>query len=436
MSSPSLTSSNASTLPVIGEETNGLAQRFAELLLVIKKRKLDQFTNPQAELGFLTEHGANTLQSEATSAWLLAEDRAKLVCVDHYSTHNHVHQHGQEISASPELSDLLELLTETRVLSLDISGVSLKNAARSLILSPNTRTLLCTATWLNGKIVGILAFEYDPAKTPSTLEELFAASLADCAAALMQSAEYVRLEGHIQHAQQLESLGLLSSAFSHDLNNLVMSIIGSAGLLLTELSESEKSRSRVERIRSAAQRAGDLAAQLSVFLGKNKLAVAPVSLSELIAGMKLLLETAVSKKASLELFLAEDLPLINADSTQLRQLVMNLATNASEALENREGTITIVTQTKTIDRDFLEHCYHGRDLPPGSYVCLEVSDNGAGIHEELQQKIFDPFFSTKVTGRGLGLAGVLGIVRTHGGAVQVTSKVGTGTTFCVLFPRL
>ena len=160
----------------------------------------------------------------------------------------------------------------------------------------------------------------------------------------------------------------------------------------------------------------------------------PLNLSGLVEEMAHLLEVAIPKQVQLAYHFAPELPAIEADPTQVRQVVMNLITNASEAIGDRNGSITVATGVMPVDRDYLSETYLNDDLPEGRYVYLEVSDTGCGLDQETQTKIFDPFFTTKFTGRGLGLASVLGIVRGHRGAIKVYSEFGRGTTFKVLFP--
>jgi CheY-like chemotaxis protein/two-component sensor histidine kinase len=170
------------------------------------------------------------------------------------------------------------------------------------------------------------------------------------------------------------------------------------------------------------------------YAGKGRLFVKPISLSKLVQEMASLLNTVISKKALLRFEFDENLPVINADPTQIRQVIMNLITNASDAIESRSGLISIRTGVVQVDQRYLRTTHLNDELKEGPYVFLEVSDSGCGMTEETQAKIFDPFFTTKFTGRGLGLAAVLGIVRGHQGGVKIYSEVGHGTTFRVLFP--
>jgi len=248
--------------------------------------------------------------------------------------------------------------------------------------------------------------------------------------------EQRRLEEHIRHVQKLESLGVLAGGIAHDFNNLLMAILGNADLALLALSPASPARQNIEEIGTASRRAAELCRQMLAYSGKGRFVVEKLDLSELVREMANILEVSVSKKATLRCHYPEGLPAVEADATQVRQVVMNLITNASEALGERPGVISISTGAMACDRAYLLDSVSGTDLPAGRYVFLEVSDSGCGMDAETQRRIFDPFFTTKFTGRGLGLAAVLGIVRGHGGSIRVRSQPGKGTTFTVLLPAL
>ena len=242
------------------------------------------------------------------------------------------------------------------------------------------------------------------------------------------------LESRMQEAQQRESLGVLAGGIAHDFNNLLVGILGNAGLARLELPPEAAVVGTLEHIEQAAKRASDLANQMLAYAGKGRLVVQAVRLPGIVQEMTHLIGTAISKKAVLELRLEEHVPPVEADATQLRQVVMNLITNASDALEDRPGVIVVTTRVAHVDAPALASYQLAEALVPGRYVMLEVSDSGRGMDAATLARIFDPFFTTKFTGRGLGLASVLGIVRSHRGALRVTSEPGRGTTFTVLLP--
>ena len=236
-----------------------------------------------------------------------------------------------------------------------------------------------------------------------------------------------KLEVQVQHAQRLESLGVLAGGIAHDFNNLLVGILGNADLALTELPLQSSASQRIEDVKVAA-------VQMLAYSGKGKFIVEAVNLNELIEEMAHLLQISISKKAVLRFDFEEPLPRIQADPSQVRQVVMNLITNASEAIGEKSGMISIRTALVRADRRYLSETFMAEKLQVGYYVALEVSDTGRGMEPDIQQKIFDPFFTTKFTGRGLGLAAVLGIVRGHHGTINVCSETGKGTTFKILFP--
>ena len=246
--------------------------------------------------------------------------------------------------------------------------------------------------------------------------------------------ERAKLEAQIREVQKLESLGVLAGGIAHDFNNLLMAILGNADLALFSLSPASPARPNVEDILRASQRAADLCRQMLAYSGKGRFVVGRYDLSEIVQEMAQMLEVSVSKKATLRYSFHSDLPPVEADATQLRQVIMNLITNASEALGDRSGAISVSTGVMDCDRAYLSESYLDDNLPEGRYVYLEVADTGGGMDKETRRRIFDPFFTTKFTGGGLGLAAVLGIVRGHQGGIKVYSEPGQGTTFKVLLP--
>lgn len=242
------------------------------------------------------------------------------------------------------------------------------------------------------------------------------------------------LQEKMQHAQKLESLGVLAGGIAHDFNNLLLGILGNADLAQSELSPTSPGRQYMSPIISSAERAADLCSQLLAYSGRGKFVVQPIDLSDVAREMAHLLELSISKSATLQLDLGEDLPAIEADPTQIRQVVMNLITNASDAIGEKPGVIRLHTGSMSCDTDYLEGAYSSDLIEAGTYAFVEVVDSGQGMDEETRRQIFDPFFTTKATGRGLGLAACLGIVRGHRGAITLSSQPGEGTTFRVLFP--
>ena len=243
-----------------------------------------------------------------------------------------------------------------------------------------------------------------------------------------------KLEAQVRHAQKLESLGVLAGGIAHDFNNLLMAILGNADLAMSDLPEDSPVRETLREIVNAARRAADLTRQMLAYSGKGTIVTGALSLNEVVREMGQMLDVSIAKRATLRQELADALPTIEADATQIRQVVMNLLTNASEAIEDPGGEVVVRTTTVDCDADRLRGLLLAEDLDVGPYVCLEVSDTGCGMDPETIGRIFDPFFTTKFAGRGLGMAAVQGIVRGHGGAIEVRSRPGQGTTFRLFFP--
>jgi len=246
--------------------------------------------------------------------------------------------------------------------------------------------------------------------------------------------EKLALERQVQYTQKLESLGVLAGGIAHDFNNLLMGILGNADLALMELTSVAPARENINAIVKAAMRAAELAKQMLAYSGKGQFVIKHMDIQTLIEEMVHLLEVSISKKVIIKYDFAQNVPPIEADATQIRQIIMNLVVNAAEAIGDRSGVISIRTGAMECDRAYLDDTYLENDLVEGTYSYFEVSDTGSGMDEETVTRIFDPFFTKKFSGRGLGLAAVLGIVRGHSGAIKLSSKPGKGTTFKVLFP--
>jgi two-component system, cell cycle sensor histidine kinase and response regulator CckA len=232
--------------------------------------------------------------------------------------------------------------------------------------------------------------------------------------------------------QKLESVGMLARGIAHDFNNLLGAVLAQAELATAEIASGSFPKDELRGIREAAIRGSEIVRQLMIYAGKETAAVGLVDLSRIVNEMLALLRVSVSKRATLDVDLGKDLPSVRADAAQLRQVVMNLVTNASEAIGDRDGVIRVTTRCVKVGRDASGVMWER--LPEGDYVRLEVSDTGSGMLMETQAKMFDPFFTTKSVGHGLGLAIVHGIVRDLGGAIHVASEPGKGTTFQILLP--
>ena len=243
-----------------------------------------------------------------------------------------------------------------------------------------------------------------------------------------------RIETKLVESAKLESLGVLAGGIAHDFNNLLTGILGNASLARQELPPTSLGQPMLEQIEKAAHRAADLCKQMLAYSGKGRFVIQRLNLNKLIEDTTHLLHISIAKNCVLRFNLAHDLPAISADATQMRQVIMNLVINASEAIASRSGVLALTTGVARVDPEYLRGFRPDASPTPGDYVFIEVSDNGCGMDAATLSNIFDPFFTTKFAGRGLGLAAVLGIVRGHKGGLKVYSEPGKGTTFKLFFP--
>lgn len=243
-----------------------------------------------------------------------------------------------------------------------------------------------------------------------------------------------KMERQFLHIQKLESLVTMSGGIAHDFNNLLQAVLGNLELSLMKLPEDAPVRNFINQAVAAAERAAKLSGMMLAYSGKGLFMLRELDLNELIEKNSAMLAAAVSRSVSFELKLERDLPRITGDEDQIRQMIMNLIINASEAISGADGSIALSSGLRVFDRQTLDGSMLEEKLEPGSYVWLEVRDTGCGMDSSTLNKIFDPFFTTKFTGRGLGMSAVQGILRAHKGAILVESSPGTGTAILVLFP--
>ncbi|MFN7993977.1 MAG: response regulator [Bryobacteraceae bacterium] len=247
--------------------------------------------------------------------------------------------------------------------------------------------------------------------------------------------QYERYQEQVRQTQKLESLGVLAGGIAHDFNNILTGILGNATLVAELLPPGHPAHRLIEDVVKASERAASLTNQMLAYAGKGQFVIRSVDLSALIGGLTDFFRASVPKNVELSLYLGRDLPHIEADASQLEQVIMNLVLNAAEAIpQGIAGRVRVMTSVQDIDAQSAGISFLGPAPPYGKYSAVQVVDDGDGMDEQTLAKIFDPFFTTKFMGRGLGLAAVQGIVRRHGGWMNVQSRPGQGTTFTVLFP--
>ena len=248
----------------------------------------------------------------------------------------------------------------------------------------------------------------------------------------------VQAEEALRQSQKLESLGVLAGGIAHDFNNLLSTILGNAEMLRPWLANGDaKGRGHLDKIERTTRRLAELTRQMLAYSGRGEFTVAEVDLNAIVTEMTELLTVSTPKNVQVAYRLDPALPTIRADAAQMRQVILNLLTNATEAIgEHRHGEVVIRTRLTAFDAAQAEEAFAGQEIEPGRYVTLEVSDTGSGMSPETLSKIFDPFFTTKFTGRGLGLAALRGIIRSHRGGIRIFSRLGEGTVFTLVFPAL
>lgn len=289
-----------------------------------------------------------------------------------------------------------------------------------------------TVTWVSGKTAHLeMTFSFVEMEGQ---RPLLLAIFRDATARKREEEQRLALERKLLDAQKLESLGVLAGGIAHDFNNLLTAILGNASLAKLNAAATPEISNHLSNIEKTSLRAAELCKQMLAYSGRGRFTMEHININEMARETSELLEVSISKKAGLKLDLREPLPPILADPAQVRQVLMNLVINASEAIGDISGVIRVKTGAIDAGAAYLAQMHLSDELPEGRYVFLEVADNGCGMSAETQARIFEPFFTTKFTGRGLGLAAVLGIVRGHRGALKLSSEPGKGTTFTAIFP--
>ena len=369
-----------------------------------------------------------SLVDERTAALRRSEELYRALVVN-ASIAVMVHRDGLLLFVNPAGAALFGEPDGARLEGRELTA--LLGGATAALGAPNVAPAELTLTRRDGSraIVEWTSLPVDVEGGPATL-----ALAVDISARKEAEVERQKLEEQLRHTQKLESLGLLAGGITHDFNNLLVGILGNAEIALRNDAATAELRVLLERIKTAAVRASELTGQLLAYSGKGAFHVRPLDLSSVVREMSELMDVSVPASAHLVLDLADALPAFEGNGAQVRQVVMNLITNAADAVGDRDGTITLRTSVVEADRDTLSATYVDDSLQPGQYLCLEVSDTGAGMNEATRMRLFDPFFTTKAKGRGLGLAATLGIVRSHAGAITVASTPGRGSTFRVFLP--
>ncbi len=388
-----------------------------------------------AAFAAITRSAALALEADRVSIWLLDEDQSRLRNFLLYSKSSDSYQEGEEILLAdcPNYAAILKTQRSCEINNALTDPVC-SELRESYILPHGVTAILDASIRVSGKLVGILCHEtVGGTRTWQAHEVLFACETANLVAQTLINRDRKALESRLAQTQKIESLGLLAGGIAHDFNNLLVGILGSSDLAKRTLPAGSEAWEALQRITQASLRASELCNQLLAYAGKAQPLLETTCLSSLSQGTADLLESSLPPGVALERHLRDDLPLVDVDATQIRQVVMNLITNAADALESREGTILLRT-------GLADPLPPQPGLPPlrsqvaPQQVYLEVEDSGCGMSEETRARMFDPFFTTKFAGRGLGLAAVQGIIQRHQGTLQIESSLGEGTRIRVLLP--
>jgi signal transduction histidine kinase len=237
-----------------------------------------------------------------------------------------------------------------------------------------------------------------------------------------------------KQADKLELLGIMAGGIAHNFNNILTAILGHASIARLELKEDSPLMHHLDTIETSSLQAGEICKQMLAYTGQGKYTVEPLNLSQAIENINIMVQASFSDQTDIEYKLQPDLPSIQADSSQIQQLVIDLILNAVEAYQNQQGYVLVQTGCKAMQKGDFKDCLDSGNTKAGEYVFLRVIDEGCGISRDMQQRIFEPFVTTKFTGRGLSLSAVCGIVRSHHGVIRLQSTEGKGTTITVFFP--
>lgn len=384
---------------------------------------------------------AEVLDISFSSLWLLNEDSSALNCVA--SSSDEPIPESQFLLVD-EIPGYMAALASNRI--VDVPDT--RNDPRTMhllekYLIPNeVGALLDVSIRVGGKLVGVLCNEYHGGPRYWRPDELqFAAGMSDQASQALVLQERRRAEeerrmyeARMQQSQKLESLGILAGGLAHDFNNLLTAIMGNVDLALMDIAEENPATISLKEIKGLSNRAADLCRSMLAYAGKGTFVIRPLNLNEEVRQMGQMTASSITRNIHITYELDNNLPAIDADKGQIHQVIMNLLLNAYEAIGSENGTIVVRTERMECAPDYFKDGYVTDILEEGTYAALEVTDTGAGMDRDTQEKIFNPFFSTKFVGRGMGLSGVLGIVRGHKGSIRVYSEPEHGSVFTVLFP--
>jgi PAS domain S-box-containing protein len=431
-----IVSPDGSADAVLGVSTDITARKEAEDILRQRARQLLRHHTALRELALtgrsdlrtgllrILRTASQTLDVERAGVWLFDGDHAALrtECV---FDHGAISDEPTRVFAASDSPEYFRALRDERVVAASDAVADPRTRALSALYLEECAivSLLDVAILSHGTMIGVVCNEHRGAHREFTIEEVdFAVSIADLVSLVLEESKRVALEEQLRHAQKMEAIGLLAGGISHDFNNLLNIIVGYADLTRQMLPAGHPAANHVEKITGAFARAADLVRKILTFSRGQVLRVEPLDFRDVLLEFSSLLTRVLGADIELSVVASEEPMIVHADLTQLEQILLNLCTNARQAMP-QGGRLTLDARPAQLDAE-----------APGRYLHLRVTDTGHGIDEATMLRLWEPFFTTKSEGTGLGLSMVYGIVRQHGGLIRAESRVGHGSTFHIFLP--
>jgi PAS domain S-box-containing protein len=415
------------------------------VLLDLAIHRTEKHSALGVSLGHITTATAHCISADRAAVWTFNSDKSMLTCVELYDKSENVHSNGLTILAEDCPNYISELMGDRPIVSDDaLRDVRTSDLVESYLKPFDVVSLLHTPIRVDGELRGVVCL--DRVESPRqwvSADQSFANSVSDLVSRTIVEHE-MRLEDKQRHAlenefaqaQKMESLGILAGGIAHDFNNLLQGILGNVDLARRVVPQESAAQKNLKAVSDTALRASELCDELLAYSGQGEIRFSNVDLAVTVREMAQLMEVAISKTCALNFDFGPRLPLIYADKTQIRQVILNLITNASEAVGQSPGSIYIRARVRHCEPLELKTPLEETPLPAGQYLVLEIEDTGCGMDLNVLQRMFEPFFTTKFTGRGLGLAATLGIMRAHNSALDIQSTPGEGTRVRLSFPAL